>query len=184
MRASVERMEARLAALADPSLIEPRPIYDELALRFERDLGASRRDVALAKSAALMVLQALASAREMKPVISRAEAGAEYYTDEGCDILELSNSADDPHASIARARVAPGVTTRWHQLRATTERYVMLEGCGRVEVGELPPQLVEAGHVVIIPPLCRQRIANVGETDLVFLAICTPRYRQNNYQAL
>jgi mannose-6-phosphate isomerase-like protein (cupin superfamily) len=120
----------------------------------------------------------------MKPVIRRTDAGAEYFTDERCDILELSNSADDPAASIARARVAPGVTTRWHRLRGTTERYVILEGRGRVEMGELPPQLVEPGDVVVIPPLCRQRIANVGETDLVFLAICTPRFQQDNYQAL
>ena len=120
----------------------------------------------------------------MKPVIRRAGASAEYYTDERCDILELSNSEDDPDASIARARVAPGVTTRWHRLRATTERYVILEGRGRVEVGELPPQFVEPGDVVVIPPLCRQRIANVGDGDLVFLAICTPRFRPDNYLAL
>jgi len=120
----------------------------------------------------------------MKPVIRRADASAEFYTDERCDILELSNSADDPDVSIARARVAPGVTTRWHRLRGTTERYVILEGSGRVEVGELAPQLVEPGDVVVIPPLCRQRIANVGKGDLVFLAICTPRYQQDNYQPL
>jgi len=120
----------------------------------------------------------------MKPVIKRADASAEYYTDERCDILELSNSTDDAQASIARARVAPGVTTRWHCLRDTTERYVILEGRGRVEVAELAPQLVEPGDVVLIPPLCRQRIVNVGKTDLVFLAICTPRYRQENYQPL
>jgi len=120
----------------------------------------------------------------MKPAIRRPDASAEYYTDERCDILELSNSADDPDASIARARVAPGVTTRWHRLRGTIERYVIVEGRGRVEVGELAPAAVEPGDVVVIPPLCRQRIANVGETDLVFLAVCTPRFRQENYEDL
>jgi mannose-6-phosphate isomerase-like protein (cupin superfamily) len=120
----------------------------------------------------------------MKPAIRRADAGAEYYTDERCDILELSNSAEDAEASIARARVAPGVTTRWHRLRGTTERYVILEGRGRVELGELAPQLLEPGDVVVIPPLCRQRIANVGQTDLLFLAICTPRFRPENYEDL
>ena len=120
----------------------------------------------------------------MKPAIRRASASVEYYTDERCDILELSNSADDPDASIARARVAPGVTTRWHRLRGTTERYVILEGRGRVEVGELAPELVEPRDVVVIPPLCRQRISNVGKTDLVFLAICTPRFRPESYEDL
>ena len=120
----------------------------------------------------------------MKPAIGRPDAAAEYYTDERCDILELWNTAQDAHASIARARVAPGVTRRWHRLRATTERYVIIDGRGRVEVGELAPQLVQPGDVVLIPPLCRQRIANVGETDLVFLAICTPRFRAENYEDL
>ena len=120
----------------------------------------------------------------MKPAIRRAPTSAEYYTDERCHILQLSNTDDDPDASIARARVAPGVTTRWHRLRGTTERYVILQGRGRVEVGELAPELLEQGDVVVIPPLCRQRIANVGETDLVFLAICTPRFRPENYEDL
>jgi mannose-6-phosphate isomerase-like protein (cupin superfamily) len=119
----------------------------------------------------------------MKPTIQRADAAAEYYTDERCDILELSNSVDDPAVSIARARVAPGVTTRWHRLAGTTERYVVIEGRGRVEVGDLAQEL-EAGDVVVIPPMCRQRITNVGEADLVFLAICTPRFQQENYQDL
>ena len=72
-----------------------------------------------------------------------------------------------------RARVEPGRTTRWHCLRGTGERYVILEGAGRVEIGDLPPQAVGAGDVVVIPPETRQRIANTGDGDLVFLAICS-----------
>jgi hypothetical protein len=60
--ATVERMEARASAQNDPSLAESRRLYAELAKQFEADLPAPR-DVALAKSAALMVLQALAQAR-------------------------------------------------------------------------------------------------------------------------
>jgi mannose-6-phosphate isomerase-like protein (cupin superfamily) len=108
----------------------------------------------------------------------------EFFTSEGCFILELSNSADDPSVSIARARVAPGVTTRWHRVRDTVERYVILEGKGRVEVGEAAPREVGPGDVVLIPPACRQRIANTGERDLVFLAICSPRFRPEAYEAI
>ena len=118
----------------------------------------------------------------MKMRIRRVDAGAEYYTDERCDILELSNAPDDPDASIARARVAPGVTTRWHRLKGTTERYVILEGEGRVEVGDEPAARVGPGDVVLIPPMCRQRITNVGKTDLLFLAVCTPRFRPECYE--
>jgi mannose-6-phosphate isomerase-like protein (cupin superfamily) len=64
----------------------------------------------------------------------------------------------------------------------TAERYVILEGTGRVEIGNLAPQEVTAGDVLLIPPSCRQRIANVGSADLVFLAICSPRFRSEAYE--
>ncbi|MDJ0572670.1 MAG: cupin domain-containing protein [Pleurocapsa sp. MO_192.B19] len=88
----------------------------------------------------------------------------------------MSNIPDDPDASIARARVEPGVTTRWHRLKGTVERYYIVNGRGRMEVGELPPLEVNAGDIVLIPPMCRQRITNIGSEDLIFLAICTPRF--------
>ncbi|HYL91321.1 MAG TPA: cupin domain-containing protein [Burkholderiales bacterium] len=120
----------------------------------------------------------------MKPQIQSLDRGVEVYTPERCYITELANTPDDPSASIALARVVPGVTTRWHRLVGTIERYVIIEGRGRVEVGDLAPCEVAAGDVVIIPPLCRQRITNIGQNDLTFLAICTPRYAQTNYEDL
>jgi mannose-6-phosphate isomerase-like protein (cupin superfamily) len=108
----------------------------------------------------------------------------EYFTAERCHILELSNSAADPALSIARARVTPGVTTHWHRLIGIAERYVIVEGRGSVEVGDHAAQSVGPGDVVLIPPQCRQRIRNVGESDLVFLAICTPRFVQSAYEDL
>ena len=118
----------------------------------------------------------------MKPAVCRLKLADEFYTDEGCYITEISNSPDDTAASIARARLEVGKTTRWHRLAGTAERYVILSGCGRVEVGTLPPAEVAAGDVVLIPPLCRQRITNTGTRDLIFLAICTPRYSDRVYE--
>jgi mannose-6-phosphate isomerase-like protein (cupin superfamily) len=118
----------------------------------------------------------------MKEAIRSFDPGAEFYTPEECYIIELSNVADDPEVSIARARVASGVTTRWHRLAGTTERYVIIEGMGRVEVGSTPPQDVGIGDVVLIPPSCPQRITNTGPGDLIFLAICTPRFKQDAYE--
>ena len=120
----------------------------------------------------------------MRPAVRKADPAAEFHTPEQCWILELSNSADDPALSIARARVAPGVTTRWHRVRGTAERYVIVEGAGRVEVADLPPRDVAPGDVVLIPPDARQRIANTGPGDLVFLAICTPRFVPDAYEDL
>lgn len=118
----------------------------------------------------------------MKPSIKKVNLDQEFFIPEGCYITELSNSPDDPDASIARARVAPGVTTRWHRLAGTIERYVILEGRGVVEVGDLPGTEVGTGDVVLIPPMCRQRIRNTGPEDLVFLAICSPRFTEDIYE--
>ena len=118
----------------------------------------------------------------MREQIRHLRPQAEYYFVEGCHINELSNTPDDAAVSIARARVAPGVATRWHRLRDTVERYVILSGKGQVEVGDLPAEEVGPGAVVVIPPLCRQRITNVGGEDLVFLAICSPRFRPDAYE--
>jgi mannose-6-phosphate isomerase-like protein (cupin superfamily) len=120
----------------------------------------------------------------MKPFINTCDLSQEYYFDEGCFITELSNTGDDPLVSIARARVEPGKTTEWHYLQGITERYVILEGVGRVEVGSLEPQEVSAGDVVIIPPEERQRISNIGEGDLIFLAICSPRFEESKYVSM
>lgn len=117
-----------------------------------------------------------------EPSIHNLPSEQEYWFREGCHILELSNTPADVAVSIARARVAPGQRTRWHRLLATTERYVILEGEGSVEVGDLPPQTVTPGSVVIISPQYRQRITNTGSCDLIFLAICSPRFLLENYQ--
>ncbi|PPE73548.1 cupin domain-containing protein [Solimonas fluminis] len=118
----------------------------------------------------------------MKEGTSRGSAAAEQPTAERCDIAELSNTADDPELSVARARVAPGITTRWHRLHGIAERYVILEGRGRAEVGGLPPQDLLPGDVLRIAPDQPQRITNTGSADLVFLALCTPRFRWDAYE--
>ena len=118
----------------------------------------------------------------MREEVRRLDPRAEFFTSEGCYINELSTSDADANVSIARARVPAGRATRWHRLRDTAERYVILAGAGKVEVGSLPAQDVAPGDVVLIPPGSRQRIASLGDEDLVFLAICTPRFRPDVYE--
>ena len=118
----------------------------------------------------------------MKASIKKQELANEFYTAEKCFITELSNTSDDPEVSIARARLAPGVTTNWHRLKDTAERYCIINGEGLVEIGEMSPQQVNPGDTVLIPPMCRQRITNTVSDDLVFLAICTPRFLFSNYE--
>ena len=120
----------------------------------------------------------------MKPAVRICDPGREYATAERCHVNELSNDAGDPAVSIARARVEPRVTTRWHRLRGIEERYVIISGRGRVEVDDIPAREVGPGDVVLIPALCRQRIANTAGEDLVFLAVCTPRFVPDAYEEL
>jgi len=113
--------------------------------------------------------------------IKRLDPEQEYYFKEGCHIIEVSNSDSDAEASIARARVEAGQQTQWHWLQDTTERYVILEGEGLVEVGDEPATQVGKGDVVIIPAGVRQRIRNTGSHDLIFLAVCTPPFKAEKY---
>lgn len=107
-----------------------------------------------------------------------------FFSVEGCHITELSNSPSDPNVSIAQARVEPGVTTAWHRLKTSTERYVIISGTGRVEVGDATPRIVNKGDVVYIAAMERQRITNVGDGDLIFMAICTPRFLFEDYESV
>ena len=120
----------------------------------------------------------------MNPEIKPFNPENEYFFHEGCHIMELSNQDGDSDLSIARARVSPGVTTTWHRLEGTIERYVILEGQGLVELENINPRKVFPGDAVIIPANCPQRITNTGTTDLIFLALCTPRFKPENYRTL
>ncbi len=120
----------------------------------------------------------------MVATIKQGSLAQEFYTPERCYITELSNSADDPQLYIARARVTPGVTTCWHLLKKSEERYCIISGTGVVEIGTLAAQQVGVGDVVVIPAGCRQRITNTGQDDLLFLALCTPRFMLDDYQDL
>ena len=142
-------------------------------------------DVAESMSVPTFPVRGRPSKGEQQQPVRRYRANTEYlFAAERCHIVELSNDANDPRASIARARVEPGITTRWHRLVGTVERYVIIEGQGRVEVGDELPQDVGPGDVVVIPAMVAQRIANIGTRDLVFLAICTPRFLKKHYRSL
>ena len=120
----------------------------------------------------------------MQAKIHFPDPATEFLTEERCHILESWNSPDDSSVSIAKIRVEPGVSTANHVLDKIHERYVILSGEGSVVIGDLPPAKVVAGDVVIIPANTPQRISNTGDTDLIFYAICTPRFEQSCYRKL
>jgi mannose-6-phosphate isomerase-like protein (cupin superfamily) len=120
----------------------------------------------------------------MQPEIRKNNESLEFETDERCYIVETSNDSNDESVSIARARVEPGVTTAWHKLKGTDERYIIASGKGLVEIGDLEPTEVSEGDVIQIPADTPQRITNIGQIDLIFFAVCSPRFVHTCYISL
>ena len=104
----------------------------------------------------------------------------EYFTEERCYITELCNSPISPNGSLAIARVPAGTTTQLHSLNGINETYIVIEGKGEVEVdGDL--YFVSAGDQVAISAGVPQRVTSLGEGDLRFYCLCTPRFRPDSY---
>lgn len=119
----------------------------------------------------------------MNKNLHRADESKEFFSNERCHILELLNNHDtEKPFSIARARVEPGVTTAWHRLNGIVEYYYIMEGEGLMEIGDDPGFKVKKNDIVKIEANMAQRIKNITEEDLVFLAICNPPFTDKNYE--
>ena len=77
--------------------------------------------------------------------------------------------------SLAHATVAAGVETVWHRLAGTDEIYFILSGHGLVWVADESRE-VGPGDTVWIPAGVRQKISNLGSSELTFLCACGPAY--------
>ncbi|MFO7971478.1 MAG: cupin domain-containing protein [Desulfobacterales bacterium] len=120
----------------------------------------------------------------MRPEVKKSNLYKEFKTEERCCIVETANDSGDELVSISRARVEPGVTTAWHKLKGVSERYIIISGQGRVEISDLDPVDVFEGDVVRIPEDTPQRITNTGQMDLIFYAVCSPRFQTSCYIGL
>jgi mannose-6-phosphate isomerase-like protein (cupin superfamily) len=116
----------------------------------------------------------------MPPVLPAPD---EFWTAERCFITELHNSPQSPEASLARARVEPGVTTQLHSLTGVTEVYILQQGSGVLEIAGERLRM-NPGDRAIIPAGTPQRIRNDGAEELVFLCLCTPRFTPAAYSSL
>jgi mannose-6-phosphate isomerase-like protein (cupin superfamily) len=80
--------------------------------------------------------------------------------------------------SLCHATVKPGQTTVPHRLR-TSEVYYVLEGEGYMSIdGE--SKTVRPGQVIYIPPCSTQHIQNTGGSNLTFLCIVDPAWREED----
>src|SRR5437764_5452329 len=93
-----------------------------------------------------------------------------FTTKDGSEIRELlahRNSAIR-NQSLAEARLPPGAATTPHYHPLTEEIYYILEGAGRMTIGDVSSD-VGPGDAIAIPPGAVHTITNTGAATLKFL---------------
>jgi mannose-6-phosphate isomerase-like protein (cupin superfamily) len=96
---------------------------------------------------------------------------APFRTKDGSTIREYLHTE---RQSLAEASLAPGQVTQRHYHRRSEEIYLLVEGAGRIRVGE-EERAVVAGDAVLIPPGAWHDIVG-GDRGVRFLCMCAPPY--------
>lgn len=81
--------------------------------------------------------------------------------------------------TLAEARLPPGKSTTPHYHVRTEEIYYILEGTGRMQIGQSVRGVV-AGDAIAIPPGSVHQISNTGPDTLKFLCCCAPGYEHDD----
>lgn len=114
--------------------------------------------------------------------ISHPHEADEYATGENVSILESWRTPEDSALTIARGRLAPGMTSAPHRLRGIEERYIILSGQGCITIPGEGPAAVGPGDVIFFPAGVTQTLTNTGQSDLLLYAICTPPFDERCYE--
>ena len=104
-----------------------------------------------------------------------------FTTKDGSEIRELlaHRNSSIRNQSLAEARVAPGQTTTPHYHPRTEEIYYILEGEGRMRIGD-EVRRVAPGDAIAIPPGQTHQITNTGREVLKVLCCCAPGYEHED----
>ena len=109
-------------------------------------------------------------------------ADAEPFTSkDGSEIRELlahRNSCIEKQ-SLAEARLPVGCSTTPHFHPQTEEIYYILEGVGKMQIGDQLRDVV-VGDAIAIPAGARHQITNSGDQTLKFLCCCAPGYEHDD----
>jgi mannose-6-phosphate isomerase-like protein (cupin superfamily)/2'-5' RNA ligase len=98
------------------------------------------------------------------------------------ELLHPAKAEIDIRYSLAHATVKPGDRTKPHRLK-TTEVYYLLQGQGRMHIGDEARE-VTAQSAIYIPPHAVQWIENTGTADLIFLCIVDPAWRREDEEII
>jgi len=113
--------------------------------------------------------------------IHNIEKTPAFTTKDGSEIRELLAHRNSciRNQSLAEARVPVGGATAPHYHPRTEEIYYILEGFGRMQVGE-EVRDVGPGDAIAIPPGSRHQITNCSPVFLRFLCCCAPPYEHED----
>ncbi len=101
-----------------------------------------------------------------------------FITKDGSEIRELLAYRNSciRNQSLAEARLPPGAATTPHRHVETEEIYYILQGEGRMRVGD-DERRVGPGDAIAIPPGAKHTLLNTGSgAVLKLLCCCAPAY--------
>ena len=98
------------------------------------------------------------------------------------EILHPDKAGVPIHYSLAHAKVEAGQKTKQHRLKSS-EVYYIIEGQGLMYIDQ---KTFEVGpdYTVYIPSNSVQYIENIGKSELKFLCIVDPAWRQKDEEVL
>lgn len=104
-----------------------------------------------------------------------------FRTKDGSEIRELLAHRNSciRKQTLAEARLRPGAGTTPHHHVKTEEIYYIVEGQGRMRLGD-ELRDVGPGDAVAIPPGAVHQITNIGPGVLKFLCSCAPGYEHDD----
>lgn len=100
-----------------------------------------------------------------------------FITADGSEIRELLAHRNSciRNQSLAEARLLPGAKTTAHYHPRAEEIYYILEGTGRMQIGD-ELRDVGPGDAIAIPPGAIHQITSTSDITLKFLCCCAPGY--------
>ena len=103
-----------------------------------------------------------------------------FITKDGSEIRELMAYRNSciRNLSLAEAMLPVVAVTQEHYHTGTDEIYYILQGRGRMRVGD-EERAVGPLDAIAIPSGQRHNIANTGNEPLVFLCCCAPAYEHH-----
>jgi mannose-6-phosphate isomerase-like protein (cupin superfamily) len=121
----------------------------------------------------------------MNLIRSRLAEVPAYLTKDGSAIRELMHPAVHGNVgqSLAEACVPPGAATHLHRHRDSEELYHIIQGHGRMTLGETE-FAVAPGDTVLIPPGTPHCLYNDGTETLRLLCACAPAYRHEDTEIM